>query len=140
MIVIIKFFYNVPFILYYNKVKKILRLTDEMGEKISHVKCSRKRWYSDAKWADKSKPPLEALVWSISVSYHSNEEADDNEKFDETVSAGGGGSNHDNRVGNGSGSGIGIGIGNGSGSGSGSRGGNGNGSSDGNGSGSGSGG
>lgn len=108
-----------------NQVKKILRLADEMGEKISHVKCSRKRWYCDAKWADRSKPPLDAPVWSISTSYISDEEGNDEEEVESNAASR---SSNSSVIGNRSGGGNGNRRGGSNGGGSGNGGGNGNGS------------
>ena len=63
-------------------MKKILRLADEVGEKISHIKCARKRWHNDSRWFDKSKPPVAAPIWAIASSYHSDEEEEEMEELE----------------------------------------------------------
>ncbi|GBC49379.2 uncharacterized protein OCT59_015669 [Rhizophagus irregularis] len=57
--------------------RKLLRLADRVGEKISHVKLSRHRWYDDKTWIDESKPPEGAPDWSISQSYGSDVQPQD---------------------------------------------------------------
>lgn len=47
-------------------------MADRVGEKISHVKLSRHRWYEDKTWIDESNPPEGAPDWSISQSYGSD--------------------------------------------------------------------
>lgn len=60
-----------------------MRLADQVGEKISHIKCTRKRWYNDLRWADRSKPPLDAPNWTISASYHSEDEEEEEREEEE---------------------------------------------------------
>ncbi|CAB4441974.1 unnamed protein product [Rhizophagus irregularis] len=56
------------------EVRELLRLSDSVGEKISHVKVFRRRWYEDKKWCDNSKPPEDAPEWTISRSYDNNDD------------------------------------------------------------------
>ena len=60
-----------------------MRLADQVGENILHIKCTRKRWYNDSRWADKSKPPVDAPAWTISSSYQSDEDDEDDKEDDE---------------------------------------------------------
>ena len=41
-------------------------------ETINHVKTIRRHWYDDNKWVDKTKPPEDALDWTILRSYNSD--------------------------------------------------------------------
>jgi hypothetical protein len=45
-----------------------------VGEQLSHIKTKRKRWYDDTIYKDKSKPPIEAPRWAISIGYVSEDE------------------------------------------------------------------
>ncbi|RIB10209.1 hypothetical protein C2G38_2206774 [Gigaspora rosea] len=72
---------------------KILQLADEMSEKTSHIKCSRKRWYNNRNWADKTKPPIDAPEWAISATYHSEEEEEPSGNNNNNGSGSNGGSN-----------------------------------------------
>ncbi|CAB4431075.1 unnamed protein product [Rhizophagus irregularis] len=56
------------------RVRELLRLSDSVGEKISHVKVFRCHWYEDKKWCDNSKPPEDAPEWTISRSYDNNDD------------------------------------------------------------------
>ncbi|CAB4431624.1 unnamed protein product [Rhizophagus irregularis] len=53
------------------EARLLLRYANEVGETIQNIKMMRKRWYNDQTYVENnSKPPLNALKWTISTSYH----------------------------------------------------------------------
>ncbi|CAG8768231.1 7517_t:CDS:2, partial [Funneliformis caledonium] len=40
------------------------------GDQAVHIKISRRHWYDDNKWINKSKPPEDASKWAISQYFH----------------------------------------------------------------------
>jgi hypothetical protein len=54
-----------------------------MGEKVSHIKTKRKRWYDDKNYTDDSRPPPNAPQWAISQSYMSDDEPGESSKAQE---------------------------------------------------------